>query len=160
MQTPGFGSPVPIVPIFLAICVVAAAPGLAQTQDQNGMAELAEADFALGIGKFDRAIELLTSIISKKPDQEALYLARALAYSKKGDYDKSIQDLRKVTQMKNPDAMFEAYNMLGRIYEIKKDYASAQKAYQEAFKRAKDPATKKILEQWIADMGTKLQKRK
>jgi len=160
MRKTRFGCPVSIVQVFLAICLFAAAPGHAQTQAQNELPELAEADFALGIGKFDRAIELLTSVISKKPDQEILYLARALAYSKKGDYDKSIQDLNKVTQMKSPEAVLEAYNMLGRLYEIKKDYASAQKAYQEALKRAKDPENKKVLEKWIADMGARLQKPK
>ncbi len=160
MQKTRYRSPVLIVMVFLAACLSAEVPGLAQTKPQEQLRELGEAEFALNVGKFDRAIELLTSAIAKKPDEAPIYLARALAYSRKGDYDKSIADLKTVTQMKNPDAALEAYNLLGRIYEIKKDYASAQKAYQDALSRAKDPATKRLLEQWIEEAGARLQKRK
>ena len=149
-----------IVPAFLAIFLFAVAPSVAQNQDQDGLKELTEAEFALNVGKFDRAIQLLTTVISKKPNEAGLYLARAMAYSKKGDYDKSIQDLKQVTQMKSPEAVLEAYNVLGRIYEIKKDYASAQKAYQEALTRAKDPASKRALEQLIEEAGARLKKPK
>lgn len=160
MEKTRHASPITLVLISLVVWLLASVPGIAQDQPKDELAELREAEFALSVGKIDRAIELLTSAISKKPDEVAAYLGRALAYSKKGEYDKSIEDLKKVTQMKNPEAAFEAYNMLGRLYEIKKDYASAQKAYQEAMSRAKDPATKRLLQGWVEDMDARLKKPK
>ncbi|MGB9618682.1 MAG: tetratricopeptide repeat protein, partial [Desulfomonilaceae bacterium] len=85
------------------------------------------------------------------------YHYRAIAYSKKGEYDKSIEDLKKAVQL-NPDYP-DAYGLMGLVYEIKKDYASALKVYKEALAREKRPAVVKLLQKYIQDAEAKLKKK-
>ncbi len=85
------------------------------------------------------------------------YHNRAVAYSKKGEYDKSIQDLKKATQL-NPDYP-DAYGLLGLVYEIKKDNAAALEAYREALSREKRPAVRKIIEKNIQDIRSKIEEK-
>jgi tetratricopeptide (TPR) repeat protein len=112
----------------------------------------------LSVQKWDRAAKLLTTVLEKKPDFLPALLERALAYSKLGEYDRSIQDLEKVVQI-NPD-LPDPYGMLGVVYEIKKDYASALKVYRNALPRVKNPEVKKILDKWIADTEAKVKAKK
>jgi len=116
-----------------------------------------EGEFALRVEKWDRAIEFFTKSIQDNPSFFAGYQRRAIAYSKKGEYDKSIQDLKKATQL-NPDYP-DAYGLLGLVYEIKKDNAAAHEAYREALSREKRPAVRKLLEKNIQDLETKLKKK-
>src|SRR5208337_1794962 len=77
-----------------------------------------QGEFALRVEKWDRAIELFTKSIQDNPNYFVAYHYRAIAYSKKGEYDKSIQDLKKATQL-NPDYP-DAFGLMGLVYEIKK----------------------------------------
>jgi tetratricopeptide (TPR) repeat protein len=116
-----------------------------------------QGEFALQVQKWDRAIEFFTKSIQDNPKFFAGYQRRAIAYSKKGEYDKSIEDLKKATQL-NPDYP-DAYGLLGLVYEIKKDNAAAREAYREALSREKRPAARKLLEKNIQDLEAKLKKK-
>lgn len=116
-----------------------------------------QGEFALRVQKWDRAIEFFTRSIQDNPSFFAAYHNRAVAYSKKGEYDKSIQDLKKATQL-NPDYP-DAYGLLGLVYEIKKDNATALEAYRESLSREKRPAVRKIIEKSIQDIEAKLKKK-
>ncbi len=116
-----------------------------------------EGEFALRVQKWDRAIEFFTRSIQDNPSFFVAYHNRAIAYSKKGEYDKSVQDLKKATQL-NPDYP-DAYGLLGLVYEIKKDNAAAREAYREALSREKRPAARKIIEKNIQDLEAKLKKK-
>ncbi|MCA1961792.1 MAG: tetratricopeptide repeat protein [Desulfomonile sp.] len=121
---------------------------------QNHLQNLDQALFAMSLQKWDRALELLNKVIATDPKLVGPYYSRAIVYSKKGEYDKSIEDLKKVVQL-NPDHL-EAYGLLGVVYEIKRDYGSALKVYKSALATAKDPASKRALEKWVADMEQKV----
>jgi tetratricopeptide (TPR) repeat protein len=116
-----------------------------------------QGEFALQVQKWDRAIEFFTKSIQDNANFFAGYQRRAIAYSKKGEYDKSIQDLKKATQL-NPDYP-DAYGLLGLVYEIKKDNAAAHEAYREALSREKRPSVRKIIEKNIQDLEAKLKKK-
>ena len=116
-----------------------------------------QGEFALRVEKWDRAIEFFTKSIQENPSFFVAYHYRAIAYSKKGEYDKSIQDLKKATQL-NPDYP-DAFGLLGVVYEIKKDNVAAHEAYREALSREKRPAVRKILEKNIQDLEAKLKKK-
>jgi tetratricopeptide (TPR) repeat protein len=116
-----------------------------------------QGEFALQVQKHDRAIEFFTKSIQDNPNFFVAYHNRAIAYSRKGEYDKSIQDLKKATQL-NPDYP-DAYGLLGRVYEIKKDNAAALEAYREALSREKRPAVRKMIEKDIQDLEAKLKKK-
>ena len=111
---------------------------------------------ALRYQQWDRALDYFSASIKENPKFFPAYHGRAIAYSKKGLYDKSIEDLKKTVQL-NPDFM-EAYGLLGVVYEIKKDYASALKVYRAALPRVKTLAAKRALNKWIGDMEARLKK--
>lgn len=111
---------------------------------------------ALRYQQWDRAVHYFSNAIKQNPKFFPAYHARAIAYSKKGLYDKSIEDLKTAVHL-NPD-FIQAYGLLGVVYEIKKDYASALKVYRAALTRAKTPAAKRALKNWIADMELRLQR--
>src|SRR5208283_3638117 len=102
-----------------------------------------QGEFALRVEKWDRAIEFFTKSIQENPNYFVAYHYRAQAYSKKGEYEKSIQDLKKATQL-NPDYP-DAFGLLGVVYEIIKDNVAAHEAYREALSREKRPAVQKML---------------
>lgn len=129
--------------------------GLAGAQDYLDFYE--QGEFALRVEKWDRAIEQFTKSIEDNPNFYVAYHNRAIAYSKKGEYNKSIQDLQKAVQL-NPEYP-DAYGLMGLLYEIQKDYPSALKVYQEALAREKRPAVKKILEKYIQDVEAKIKKK-
>lgn len=135
--------------ILAAVCSMSVRPA----QAREFMDDFKEGQFALAVQHWDRAVKLFSEAIKKKPDFAPAYHNRAVAYSKKGDYDKSIEDLKKVIQLQPDNA--EAYGLLAMVYEIKKDYASALKVYRDVLPRVKDPGAKKVLERWISDMETK-----
>jgi tetratricopeptide (TPR) repeat protein len=116
-----------------------------------------QGEFALRVQKWDRAIEFFTRSIQDSPSFFAAYHNRAIAYSNKGEYDKSIQDLKKATQL-NPDYP-DAYGLLGMVYEIKKENAAAREAYSEALSREKRPAVRKVIEKNIQELDAKLKKK-
>lgn len=116
-----------------------------------------QGEFALRVEKWQTAIALFTKSIEDNPKFYVAYHNRAIAYSKMGEYDKSIEDLKKAVEL-NPDYP-DAYGLLGVVYEIKKDYPAALKAYQEAMNREKRPAAKKALQKYVQDMETKLKKK-
>jgi tetratricopeptide (TPR) repeat protein len=113
---------------------------------------------ALRFKQWDRALHYFNDAIKENPKFFPAYHARAIAYSKKGLYDKSIEDLKTSVQL-NPD-FIQAYGLLGVVYEIKKDYASALKVYRAALPRVKTPAAKRALTNWIADMELRLQRQR
>ncbi|MBI5570139.1 MAG: tetratricopeptide repeat protein [Desulfomonile tiedjei] len=113
-----------------------------------------QGEFALRVQKWDSAIALFTKSLQDNPNFFVAYHNRAIAYSKKGEYDRSIQDLRKAVEL-NPDYP-DAYGLMGLVYEIKKDYASALKVYREALAREKRAGVKKTIEQYIQDVEAKL----
>ena len=53
-----------------------------------------QAQVAMLTKKYDRAIRLYTKAIARKPKLYTLYHQRAIAYSKSGQYDKSVADLK------------------------------------------------------------------
>jgi len=116
-----------------------------------------QGEFALKVGKWERAVEFFTKSIQDNPNFFVAYHNRAIAFSKMGEYDKSIQDLKKAVQL-NPDYP-DAYGLLGLVYEIKKDYLEALKVYQEALSREKRPAVKKVIEKYIQDVEAKIKKK-
>jgi Tfp pilus assembly protein PilF len=115
-----------------------------------------QGEFALRVEKWDRAVELFTKSIQDNPNFFLAYHNRAIAYSKKGEYDKSLADLHKAVQL-NPDYP-DAYGLMGLVYEIKKDYVSAIKVYREALVREKRPQVKRVLENYIKDADARLKR--
>ena len=63
-------------------------------------------EMAVRYKKWDRAIKFLTLAIKENPNFFGAYDKRALAYSKTGQYDKCIADLKKSIKLKPnyPDA--------------------------------------------------------
>jgi tetratricopeptide (TPR) repeat protein len=116
-----------------------------------------QGEFALRIEKWDRAIEMFGKSIQDNPNFYVAYHNRAVAYSKKGEYEKSIQDLQKAVQL-NPDYP-DAYGLMGLLYEIQKNFPSALKAYQDALAREKRPAVKRVLEKYAQDVEAKIKKK-
>ena len=113
-----------------------------------------QGEFALRVQKWDSAIALFTKSVQDNPNFFVAYHNRAIAYSKKGDYDKSIQDLKKAIEL-NPDYP-DAYGLMGLVFEIKKDYTSALKVYREALAREKRPGVKKTIQRYIQDVEARL----
>jgi tetratricopeptide (TPR) repeat protein len=145
-----------ILPLLLVLMAANALPCIeALAEDYLDYYE--QGEFALRVNKWDRAIEFFTRSIQDNPSFFVAYHNRAVAYSNKGEYDKSIQDLKKATQL-NPDYP-DAYGLLGRVYEIKKDNAAALEAYREALSREKRPAARKMIEKDIQDLEAKLKKK-
>lgn len=143
--------------LFFAFCLaIWVQPGALEAQDH--LRDLDAALFAMSLEKWDRALELLNKVIAAEPKAAGAYYSRAIVYSKKGEYDKSIEDLKRVVQI-NPNHL-EAYGLLGVVYEIKRDYRSALKVYRSALATAKESASKRALEKWIADMEEKIKKGK
>lgn len=116
-----------------------------------------QGEFALRVENWDKAIALLTKSIQDNPGFAMAYQHRAIAYSKKGQYDKSIQDLKKVVEL-NPN-LPDAWGIMGLVYEIMKDYPSAVHAYKEAIAREKKPAFRKVLEKYLQDAEVKVKKK-
>jgi tetratricopeptide (TPR) repeat protein len=141
---------------FLTLVLVCSLlQGVASAEDYLDYYE--QAEFALRVEKWDRAIELFTKSIKDNPSFYVAYHNRAIAYSKKGEYDKSIEDLKKAVQL-NPDYP-DAYGLMGLVYEIKKDYPSALQVYQEALAREKRPDVQKTLRKFVQDMEAKIKKK-
>ncbi len=143
----------------LSICAITGGP----TRAEDYLDYYEHGEFALRVGKWDRAIEWFTKSIHDNPNFFVAYHNRAVAYSKTGeydkmgDYDKSIEDLKKAVQL-NPDYP-DAYGLMGLVYQIKKDYPSALKVYREALARAKQPSMQRLIEKYIEDVEAKIQKK-
>jgi tetratricopeptide (TPR) repeat protein len=124
---------------------------------QDYMDYYEQGEFALRVEKWDKAIELLTKSIMDNPNFSVAYQHRAIAYSKKGDYEKSIQDLKKVVEL-NPDQP-DAWGLMGLVYEIMKDYPSAVDVYKEALAREKRPSFRKVIQKYLLDAEAKIKKK-
>jgi tetratricopeptide (TPR) repeat protein len=116
-----------------------------------------QGEFALRVEKWERAIELFSKSIKDNPNFFAAYHNRAIAYSKRGDYDKSIGDLKKAVQL-NPEYP-DAYGLMGLVHEIKGDFPAAVEAYKEALAREKRPAVTKVLQKCLQDSEAKIKKK-
>ena len=142
--------------ILAAMLLCALAVGLANAKDDY-LDYYEQGEFALRVEKWDRAIDLFTKSIADNPNFFPAYHNRAIAYSKKGEYDKGLKDLEKVVKL-NPNYP-DAYGLMGLIYEIKKDYRSAVKVYKEALAREKRAQVRKVLEKYILDAQAKLNRK-
>jgi tetratricopeptide (TPR) repeat protein len=111
-------------------------------------------EFSLATERWDRAIEYFTRAIQDNPSFFRAYHARAIAYSKTGEYDLSIADLKKAVAL-NPDYP-DAYGLMGLVYEMQKDYAAALKIYEKAMDRERRPAMRKMIERYIEEAKAKL----
>ncbi len=112
---------------------------------------------AIRFQKWERAIKFLSKAIADNPKLFVAYHKRALAYSKTGQYDKCINDLKKATEL--APNFPEAYALMGVVYEIKKDYPAALKAYKEAYKREKRKDGRRLLEKYINDVQERMKKK-
>ncbi|MCX5862139.1 MAG: tetratricopeptide repeat protein [Desulfomonile sp.] len=142
-----------LIPVLFLYCAVPWTP--ADAEDYLDYYE--QGEFALRVEKWDRAIEMFTKSIEDNSNFFVAYHYRAIANSKKGEYDKSIEDLKKAVQL-NPDYP-DAYGLMGLVYEIKKDYPAALAVYREALSREKRPAVIKLLQKYIQDAEAKTKKR-
>ncbi len=125
---------------------------------QNFVENYEKGDMAIRFQKWGRAITFLSKAIADNPKLFVAYHKRALAYSKTGQYDKCIADLKKATELE-PDFP-EAHALMGVVYEIRKDYPSALKAYQEALKREKRRDGRKMLQKYIHDVQQRMREKK
>ncbi len=144
--------------VVLTLCVIGVNALLcASARAEDYLDYYEQGEFALRVQKWDRAIDLFTKSIKDNPKFFFAYHNRAIAYSKKGEYDKSIGDLKRAVQL-NPDYP-DAYGLMGLVYEIKEDYASALKVYQAALAREKRPQARDVLKKYIEDVHGKLRKK-
>lgn len=141
---------------MIAVLVISSVLG-GSARAENYLDYYEQGEFALRVEKWDRAIELLTKSIQDNPKFFVAYQHRAIAYSKKGEYEKSIQDLKKVVDL-NPDQP-DAWGLMGLVYEIMKDYSSAVQVYKEALAREKRPAFRKAIQKYLQDAEAKVKKR-
>ncbi len=80
------------------------------------------------MGRKQDAVETARKIIAKKPDSTLGYATLAGIYQAGGELDKAAEVLKKPAQGKDLALVM----MLGNIYELKKDYASALGQYRKA----------------------------
>ncbi len=113
-----------------------------------------QGEFALRVHNWPRAVEHFTRSIEANPRFVIAYVSRAIAYSKMGKYDMSIDDLKTSARL-NPDHP-DVYGLMGLVYEIKNDYPAALAAYQEALAREKRPAVRSVIEKYIKDLEPKV----
>jgi len=144
-----------IIRILAGLLAFSVLGGSAAAEDYLDYYE--QGEFALRVEKWDRAIQLLTKAIQDNPSFFTAYQHRAIAYSKKGDYQKSIQDLKKAVEI-NPDQP-DAWGVMGLVYEITKDYPAAVRAYKEALAREKRPAFRKIIEKYLQDAEARMKRK-
>jgi tetratricopeptide (TPR) repeat protein len=116
-----------------------------------------QGEFAMRVQQWRRAVILFSKSLQNNPKFFAAYHNRAVAYSKLGEYEKSIRDLQKAVQL-NPDYP-DAFGLMGMIYEIKKDYPNALRCYREALSREKRPTVRKVLQSYIQAVEAKTTKR-
>jgi tetratricopeptide (TPR) repeat protein len=82
---------------ILIFFMLFSAGNLANAEDYLDFYE--QGEFALAIEKWDRAIKLFSQSIQDNPNFFMAYHNRAIAYSKLGEYDKSVEDLKKAVQL-------------------------------------------------------------
>jgi len=104
----------PIIPPFVLMLMIANVLLGGSVWAEDYLDYFEQGEFALRVEKWDRAIEFFTKSIQENPSYFVAYHYRAQAYSKKGEYEKSIQDLKKATQL-NPDYP-DAFGLLGVVY--------------------------------------------
>lgn len=139
--------------IFL-LCTLASTSVFAQDFVEN----YEKGEMAIRFQKWKRAVKFLSKALADNPKLFVAYHKRALAYSKTGQYDKCIADLKKATEL--APNFPEAHALMGVVYEIKKDYRAALKAYQEALKREKRIEAQRVLQKYIDDVKEQIKKKK
>lgn len=147
----------PALSLFFLGLVIACSLGWERAGAEDYLDFFEQGEFALRVEKWDKAIQLFSKSIQDNPKFFLAYHYRAIAYSKSGQYDNSIEDLKKVVEL-NPQYP-EAYALMGLVYEIKKDYPAALKVYREALAREKRQAVKTGIENYIRDVEAKMKKK-
>jgi len=94
--------------LSLAVCSI----GTGGTAWADFVADFQRGERALSYQQWDRALQYFSAAIKENPKFFPAYHGRAIAYSKKGLYDRSIEDLKKAVQL-NPD-FIQAYGLLSR----------------------------------------------
>ena len=107
---------------------------------QNGLDKYLQGDKARKAKKYEIAIQFFQEAVKLDPKAEKYYYDMGLCYRSLGDMDKSSEALQKATQIK-PDYV-DAYKVLARISESKKDYLQATNYYKKAIEYDKDPKSK------------------
>lgn len=87
---------------------------------------------ALSAGNLDEAISLYTQAIELEPTNHVFYSNRSAAYCKKGEYENSLADAKKTTEIK-PD-WGKGYSRLGAALTYLNKDMEAMDAYQEGLK--------------------------
>ena len=77
-----------------------------------------------------KAIELLTEVVSLQPDFENAYSARGNAYSHLKEYQTALDDYNKAIQLKPDNSFF--FNNRGNVYNDLKQYQQALEDYNTA----------------------------
>lgn len=144
--------------ISIAFSIMILMASVAHAEAEKYLEYYAEGKKALSRQKYDRAVKMFTKAIEDNPKFFYAYHSRAIAYSKKGEYEKSIGDLKQVVKL-NPDSP-DAYGAMGVVYEIVNDYRSAIQVYTEALNREKRPEFRKTLKKYIQDAKNKLKTQK
>ena len=88
-------------------------------------AELAlqQGNVCMMLGQIVMAIEAYSHVIELNPNNPNAYNNRGVAYSAKGDFDRTIEDYTKAIEL-NPNYAV-AYNNRGGVYYLKEEYESA-----------------------------------
>jgi tetratricopeptide (TPR) repeat protein len=88
------------------------------------------ANFYIDDGKPNRAINALSDILNKNPNQYDVYLCKARVYERIGKSDKALEDLREI-----PKTLvvlrLDVFKLRGRIYSKMGKYSEAIAAYEE-----------------------------
>jgi tetratricopeptide (TPR) repeat protein len=77
-----------------------------------------------------KAIELYTEAIKKEPNDTVLYIARAVAYNRIGEYQKELQDFSTAIDIdpKNPDLYYKRAYVYGNLLQYDNAIADYSKA--------------------------------
>lgn len=117
--------------LVLAVASVAAAGG----DDTK-----AQAKAAMAKQNYDKAIELLSSVLQATRDDADAYALRSWCYVQKGEIDKAIADIDEAVGLQ-PD-FFGFFRLRGKLYAAKRDYDKALSNFDYAIELApKDPTS-------------------
>ncbi len=91
-------------------------------------------------GKYPRAMEKLTAVLEKEPDNPAVFYYSGLIHERNGDLEKAAADLEKAINLKDDFTL--ALGELAKIRAKKRDFAGAEQLFKKAYSLgADDPTT-------------------